>query len=57
MKKIFTEILKLALFIGLILGAAYLTGNWDALIRLVKEAQLQIGNLANQVVSTIKSIM
>ncbi|MDR1236476.1 MAG: hypothetical protein LBJ96_05740 [Holosporaceae bacterium] len=57
MKRLFTEILKLALFIGLILGAAYLTGNWDALIRLIKEAQLQIGNLTNQVVSTIKSVL
>jgi hypothetical protein len=57
MTRLFTEILKLALFIGLILGAAYLTGNWDALIRLIKEAQLQIGNLATQIVDTIKSIM
>jgi hypothetical protein len=57
MKRLFTEIFKLSLFIGLILGAAYFTGNWNKLIRLMIEAKTQLTDLAFQVRDTIKSVM
>jgi hypothetical protein len=53
--RFFTELLKLSIFIGLILLAAYLTGNWDNLIRLLKEGQIQLKNLTDQVMESANS--
>jgi hypothetical protein len=36
MKGFFSDVLKLAFFIGLVMAAAYLTGNWEALLRFAK---------------------
>jgi hypothetical protein len=57
MKRLFTEIFKLSLFIGLILAAAYLTGNWDKLMRLLAQAQIHVTDLADQIKGAAKTFL
>ncbi|MDR1375252.1 MAG: hypothetical protein LBJ45_00355 [Holosporaceae bacterium] len=49
MSKLFMEILKVVLVVGLIVAAAYLTGNWEALVRLLKHGAQEIVELATRI--------
>ncbi|MDR2067900.1 MAG: hypothetical protein LBP41_02835 [Holosporaceae bacterium] len=56
MNKLFSEILKVLLVIVLIVAAAYLTGNWEALIRLLKHGAQEIIGLCVRAGTEFSSI-
>ncbi|MDR3187068.1 MAG: hypothetical protein LBT63_01380 [Holosporaceae bacterium] len=56
MNKLLSEILKVVLVIALIVAAAYLTGNWEALIRLLKHGMQEIVELGARLQTEVSSL-
>jgi hypothetical protein len=57
MKRLFTELLKLAVFIGLVVAAAYFTGNWDNLVKIGLTAKSNVEEAFDFVVKTANGMI
>jgi hypothetical protein len=56
MNRLFSEILKVALVVILIVAAAYLTGNWETLIRFLKHSIQEIAELGARAYTEIEGL-